>query len=462
MTQSYSTPILDNSEQQAGNGEVAPGSREKVLRRLRFLWNERRFVFLTTGVGLAAAVLVAFLLPSRYTAQGRLMPPDNASQSLGLGMLTEMSGRLGNFGGFAGDVLGVKTSGALFIGILDSATVQERLVDRFKLRQAYGKRLNVDARKELEENTGLSEDRRSGIITITVTDRSAQRASDLVKGYVEELDRLVSSLSTSSAHRERLFLEDRIKTVKQDLDAAAQRLGQFSSRNTAINLEAQGRVMLDIAANLQGQLTAAQAQLQGLRQIYADGNVRVREMKARIAELQRKFNELDGRGTSGNGKFSPSNAEGYPSIRDLPLLGVTYTDLYRQTKIEESIYQTLTQQYELAKVQEVKETPSVKVLDVANIPERRSFPPRLLIVSSGTMLSFVIASLWVLTRAEWQSVGPGDPRKTFVLEMLEDARADLHGTSRDGVLRSLLSRARRGPTVSHSSEVELGKKENSA
>src|SRR5579862_2558727 len=339
MTRTYSTsqlvdsdPLVESAD--AGRAEEGPAARERLLRKAHLLWEERGFLVRATGVGIAAGLLLAFLLPSRYTSFGRLMPPDNASQSPSLGMLAEMSGRVGNLGGFASDLLGVKSSGALFVGILSSTTVEDRLVDRFQLRHVYGKRLNVDARAQLEQNTGISEDRKSGIITIAVTDRSPERAAGLVKGYMEELDRLVSSLSTSSAHRERVFLEDRIKTVKQELDLASERFGQFSSKNTAIDIEAQGKAMLDIAANLQGQLTAAEAQLEGLKQIYADGNVRVREMKARIAELQRKFNELGARGTPGTAKISPSGAEAYPSIRDLPLLGVTYADLYRQAKIQ--------------------------------------------------------------------------------------------------------------------------------
>jgi hypothetical protein len=185
-------------------------------------------------------------------------------------------------------------------------------------------------------------------------------------------------------------------------------------------------------------------------------------MKARIAEVQRKFNALGGGQTLGSGKLIPTDDEGYPSIRELPLLGVTYADLYRKTKIEESVYETLTQQYELAKVQEVKETPSVKVLDPPNIPERRSFPPRFLIVVSGCALSLGIASLWVLTRAVWKAAGPANPSKTFVLRMLDDARADLSSAPLSGALQSLLLRTRRVPPTVSSSRVELRKKETSA
>src|SRR5207302_8053116 len=107
----------------------------------------------------------------------------------------------------AGDLLGVKSSGSLFIGVLRSQTAQDRLVEKFDLRRVYGKRLVIDARSKLDENTSISEDRKSGIISMSATDHSPQRAAALANAYVDELNSLVAQLSTSSAHRERVFLE---------------------------------------------------------------------------------------------------------------------------------------------------------------------------------------------------------------------------------------------------------------
>src|SRR4029077_7275965 len=105
---------------------------------------------------------------------------------------------------------------------------------------------------------------------------SPQRSSDIAQAYVEELNRTVAEVNTSAAHRERIFLEERLKTVKQDLDSAAKDFSEFASKNVAINIKEQGRTMVQAAAVLQGQLIAAQSEAEGLRQIYSDENVRVR------------------------------------------------------------------------------------------------------------------------------------------------------------------------------------------
>jgi uncharacterized protein involved in exopolysaccharide biosynthesis len=346
-------------------------------------------------------------------------------------MLAAMASRSGSVGisGLAGDLLGVKSSGALFVGVLGSQSVQDRLIEQFNLQNVYRSSKIEDARRSLAGRTDISEDRKSGIISIGVTDHDPKRAAAMAQAYVTELDRLVAQVGTSSARRERIFLEGRLEKVKGDLNVAAKNFSEFASKNTAIDIPAQGKAMVEAAAVLQGQLIAAQAELSGLRQIYTGNNVRVRAAEARAAELQKKLNEIGGANTPGN----PDQANSlYPSIRKLPILGVTYADLYRQTKIQETVYELLTQQYELAKVQEAKEIPTVKVLDPAIVPTKKSYPPRTVIVVLGTMLGLVLAMTWVLGKTRWDAVDATDPRKVFALEVYTTMRASIPTLSRNG------------------------------
>jgi capsule polysaccharide export protein KpsE/RkpR len=388
---------------------------------MRVLWSERRFLARAVLAGLAVGLLLAAYLKNQYQASTQLMPPDNQSSS-GMAMLAAMNARTGSgLGAVAGDLLGVKSSGALFVGILRSHTVAERLIQRFNLKQVYRTALDEGARGKLSVNTSIAEDRKSGIITISVTDQDPKRAATIAQAYVEELNQLVAELSTSAAHRERVFLEGRLGAVKQDLDEASQKFSQFASKNGAIDIKDQGHAMVDAASRLQGELIAADSQLKGLEEIYTQDNVRVRAVQARISELQRQLDKLGGKGTED--LTAGSRDSGYPSIRELPLLGVTYSDLYRRTRIEEAVYETLTQQYELAKVQEAKETPSVKVLDPARVPERKSYPPRLQILLLCMLVGLAVSAMWVFARKRWHEVAADDPRKVLATEVLQAANA---------------------------------------
>jgi capsule polysaccharide export protein KpsE/RkpR len=402
----------------------------QLLPHLQTLWAQRKFLIRATVVAFAASALIAILIPNRYHAVTRLMPPDGQSAA-GMGLLAALSGKggMGAFGGMAGDLLGVKSSGALFVGVVGSQTVQDRLIEEFNLKSLYGASKIEDARKELGERTDVSEDRKSGIITIGVTDRSAERSAKIAQAYVEELDRLVAQVSTSSARRERIFLEERLKTVKAEMDTAAKNFSEFASKNTAIDIPAQGKAMVEAAASLQGRLIAAQSELSGLQQIYTANNVRVRAAAARVNELQKKLNELGGDDGQGNAKESSAL---YPSIRKLPVLGVTYADLFLKSKIQATVFELLTEQFEMAKVQEAKEIPSVKVLDAAVVPTKKSYPPRTYFTLFGTLLGAAVAITWILAKNRWDSIHASSPGKMFANEVFATVYTSLPRFSRNG------------------------------
>ncbi|HUJ93587.1 MAG TPA: Wzz/FepE/Etk N-terminal domain-containing protein [Candidatus Bathyarchaeia archaeon] len=446
-----------------GNGvsepQEFPGGAERQAQILRLLWSRRPLLVRTSAIALLTSTLVAFLIPRSYTSTAQLMPPDTQSAS-GMAMMAAMAAK-GSSGlaGIAGDLLGLKSSGALFIGVLRSQTAQDRLIQQFDLQRVYalyGKKLLVDARARLDENTAISEDRKSGIISISVTDHDPQRAAALANAYVDGLNSLVAQLSTSAAHRERVFLEERLKVAKLDLDDAANQLALFSSKNNTLDIQTEGKAMLDAAGTLAGQLIAAQSELEGLRQIYTDNNSRVRALSARVGELRKQLEKLGGSqeaGTAGrpaNGAVSAGadpptapqapdvTASGrignmpFPTIRNLPLLGAKYGDYYRRAKIQETVFELLTEQYELAKVEEAKETPSVKVLDPGRVPERKSFPPRLLIIFLGTGLACACSVVWVLAVKSWEQADPNDPRKILAREVTATLKAHAPWTSQNG------------------------------
>ena len=190
--------ISENAEISTAADPVACDVRMPELFELTLhsaaalIWRERRFIGRAVLWGIVAAIILAFVLPVKYDSTTRLMPPD--SHSMSNIALSAIMGRSGSdsIGAYAGDLLGMKSSGALFIGVLQSRTVEDRLISRFDLRAVYKQRLWEDARKKLEENTKIAEDRKSGILTITVTDRSAPRAAAMASADVDELGRLTT------------------------------------------------------------------------------------------------------------------------------------------------------------------------------------------------------------------------------------------------------------------------------
>jgi uncharacterized protein involved in exopolysaccharide biosynthesis len=323
-----------------------------------------------------------------------------------LGALTAKGGDI--LGTAAGDALGLRTPGATIVGVLNSRTVQDDLINQFDLRGVYSVGGYDEARKILQQRTDVAEDKKSGIIMISVQDRDAQRSARLARAYIDDLNVRIEQLSTSAARREREFLEARLQTIKQQLDDSTLQLSKFSSRNMTFDPQIQGKAMIEAGASLQGQLIAAETELSGLEQVYGPENSRVKAASARAGELRSKLRSMSGVGDT------KSAGQLYPSLEQLPLLGNTYYDLARQAKINETVYEVLTRQYELAKVQEAKEVPSIRVLDEPVVPERKIFPPRLLIVILGTLMTLLLGILWYIGAAVVAGLEHDDPRRALL------------------------------------------------
>jgi capsule polysaccharide export protein KpsE/RkpR len=396
--------------------------------RAMLLWKHRRRLARVTAISFIVSLGIAFVIPKRYKSVASIMPPDQQSSgAMMLAALASHSGSLGGLGSLAGNLLGGHTTSALFVNLLHSSTVSGLLIDRFNLQHVYHKRYRIDAAKHLAHLTSIKDDKKSGVITIEVEDENPVRARDLAQGYLDELNKLVTRTNTSAAHRERVFIERRLHSVQADLERAQLKLSEFSSRTSTVDIKEQTRAMVDAGARVQGELLVEQSGLQSLRQIYGDDNVRVRETEARIASLQRELEKMTGSSApliaaaAGEGSATSGaddKGELYPPLRQLPRLAVPYADLYRQVRVQETVYELLTQQYEMARIEEAKDVPVVSVIDAPGVPEKKSFPHRLLLTLALTFLCFATTAALILLRDHWSKVDPRDPRKMLAAEVL--------------------------------------------
>jgi uncharacterized protein involved in exopolysaccharide biosynthesis len=410
--------------------------------RATLLWKYRRTLVRVTAVALVVSLGIAFVIPKRYKAVTSIMPPDQqGSGAMLLAALAGRSGGLGSLGSLAGSLFSGHPTAALYENLLESGTVSSHLIDRFHLQQVYHTRYRFSTAKHLARLTTITDDKKSGVITITVQDTDPVRARDLAQGYLDELNNLLTRTSTSSAHQERIFIESRLHSVGTDLEQAQLALGEFSSKNSTIDIREQTRGLVDAGARVQGELLVEQAGLQSLRQIYGDGNMRVRETEARIASLQRDLQKMTGSSAplassdAGVDHATPDakdNGELYPPLRQLPRLAVPYADLYRRVRVQETVFELLTQQYEMARIEEAKDVPAVTVIDPPGVPEKKSFPPRLLLTLLLTFLSFAAAATLILVRERWLRVDPGDPRKRLAVEVLSVLRKRIRSVAAPG------------------------------
>jgi len=412
------------------------------------LWDHRRVLARITGVALVVSAIIAFILPKQYESVARLMPPDQQGSG-SAALLAAVAGRalggLGGLGSLAGGLLGGgKTSTSLYIDLLHSRTVSDHIIDRFDLQHVYHKRYRIDTVKYLKRHTTVVDDKKSGVITLTFTDTDPERARAIAQAYLEELNKTLTTSSTSSARREREFIEKRLITVKAQLHEAEEALSQFSSVNTTLDIKEQTHAMVDAAAKLQAELIVGQSELDSLAQIYGDENVRVRATRARVASLQHQLAKLSGSsaalpsdtGASDlNNSGSEANSSLYPSLRQLPRLAVPYAALYRNVRVQETVFELLSQQYEMARIEEAKDTPVVNVFDPPLVAEKKSFPPRLIVILVLTTLAYLTACFVVVALHHWSQVSEADPRRLLAAQIEASFRSRLQLIKQQGAYR---------------------------
>jgi capsule polysaccharide export protein KpsE/RkpR len=392
------------------------------------LWAKRRTLALTAAVCFVVALAIAFVLPKRYDSSARIMPPGNSMG--GFAMLAALAGRgnsgLSGLSSLAGGLLGGGGNTALFVDLLRSGTVTGHLIDRFDLMTIYHKRYRADAAKALARRTSIVDDKKSGIITLTVSDTDPTRARDIAQAYLDELNLLVNSTTTSSAHQERVFIEKRLELARKNLATAQQRFSDFSSTRGAVDIKEQTRAIVEGAARLQSELTVEESSLQALRKTYGDGNIRIRSTEARIGYLRSELAKLGGTSSllpsaddksTSAGNAEPGKDEVYPPLRQLPRLAVPYADLYREVRVQETLYELLTQQDEMARIQEAKDVPVISIIDRPGVPEKKAFPPRLLLAVVLTLLVSGLQALMLIAQQRWSSIPAQDPMRLLFAQI---------------------------------------------
>jgi capsule polysaccharide export protein KpsE/RkpR len=415
-TQTYTPAAEASTVIQAASPEIAPN----WLRNLRVLWQARALLGRITGIAFVVSLAIAFLIPKMYISQARIMPPEMSDSNSTL--LAALAGRaFGSdaLGGLALGLMGGRNNGALFVDLLQSGTVSSRIIDRFQLQSVYRKRYRVDTAKVLARRTRITQDKKSGVLTVSVRDTDPARARDMTQAYLDELNILVNRTSSSSARQERIFIEKRLAEVKDKLMQAQNALSEFSSSHAAIDLKEQARATVESEAKVQGELIAAQGELESLRQVYGDANVRVRASEARIASLRSELAKIGGSpAIPAATSTSDANATtSYLPLRQVPRLAVPFANLYREVHVQETVYDFLTQQYEIARLQEAKDIPVVRIIDAPGIPEKKSFPPRTIFTFASTLVIFFLACSVLLVRHQWLQLDPQDPRRAFALEV---------------------------------------------
>ncbi|HEY3352966.1 MAG TPA: GNVR domain-containing protein [Polyangia bacterium] len=352
------------------------------------------------------AVVISLLLPLQYTASVQMLPsrPNSAGKASAL---------LGSVGqGLPLDLLGMGGGGdaGLLVGLLQSRTVADETIAKFDLGRVYQARTPDEARLAFAAHVKVGTDRKTGIVTLAVEDRVPARARDVANAMAEAVNRLNNQLEMGRAGQERRFLEKRLEEVKRDLAAAEIGFRDYKARHGVVEITEQTKATVRAVASLRGEIMSREVSLGYLQSFGGADEQNTARVRREVAALRRQVSELE-QPTS-----SPAGGVQHvlKPVGDLPQLGLDYLRLYRDLKIQETLYELLMKQHEMAKINEVRDTANAQVIDSAVLPTKKSGPKRGQLTMAGMLLGLMVALVvaWIrdnvqqdpTQRARWEEL----------------------------------------------------------
>jgi uncharacterized protein involved in exopolysaccharide biosynthesis len=347
-------------------------------------------------VGLSA-LGISFLVPPTFTARAVMMPPQQQQSSAAAALQS-----LGALAGIAGGAAGIKSPADQYVALMQTTTVEDRLIDQFKLMEVYEAKFKADARKALETNTRISAGKKDGMITIEFDDKDPQRAAAVANAYIDELRRVTSVLAMTEAQQRRLFFEKQLEQTKTRF-TAAQRALQGAGINEG-SIRAEPKAAAEAYARLRAEATAVEVRLQAMRGYLTEAAPEFKQAQNQLAALRTQL-----------ARAEASNAAAADG---------DYINKFREFKYQETLYDLFARQYELAKVDESREGALIQVVDPATPPERKSKPKKAMIAVVATLAAGFALLLWV-----------------FVRHALRNARQDAASAQKLGMLSAALRRS---------------------
>jgi len=363
-----------------------------LLDVMVLLVEHKRFILRFVASAVVIAIIIALLLPVRYEAKVVLLPPPAQSSSIASALLGQLGGlgSLGSLSAIAGGI-GMKSSTEMYVSLLTSRTVEDATIRRFGLMAEYRQKRLSDTRKEFERRTTVVAGSKDGLIRITLEDRDPKRAAELANGYVDEFRKLSATLAITEAARRRLFFQQQLQPAKDNLVAAEEAMRKTQQSTGVLQIDSQARALIESSAVLRAQVVAKQVQIQSMRSFATEDNPDLMLAKQQLAALQSQLQQLAGsqQDTGSDIVLSKGRVTGS---------GMEYIRRYRDLKYNETVFELLSKELEIAKLDEAREGEIVQVVDPAIPPDKKSSPHRTLIVIGMTILSFFVAVFWIIMR----------------------------------------------------------------
>jgi tyrosine-protein kinase Etk/Wzc len=381
-----------------------------LLDYLIVLAKRKSFIIkVTLGFAVITAV-ISLLMSPIYKAETKILPPTNGGSAIAAQLMNQL-GQLGAIAGIGGGSINGKTPNDLYVGLLKSRTVLDKMIDRFDLMKLYRTNYRQNARgRLLDDVLAVRDDRKSGIITINVEDKDPKRAAEMANAFVEELQKLNTGLAITEASQRRLYFEEQLKGAKVSLTQAEEGMKSFQEKTGALNMESQAKAVIEGIGMLRAQIAAKEVELKVMRTYSTPQNPDLQRVEETLKGLRVELAKMEGRGGKGHDPFMPTGR--------MAEIGTDYAKQLRDLKFNEVLYGLLLQQFEAAKLDEAKNATIIQVIDKAVPPEKKVKPKRAMMVLLAGIIGFFLSvfAAFIMEYRERANANPEDRERFDTLK----------------------------------------------
>lgn len=385
---------------------------------------KRKWLILGGTVGIALLVgIIVFILPNKYEATARFLPPQDTSSTIATAMLSQ----LGGLSSIAGSALGLKSPNELYIGLLNSRTVLDKVIDRFGLMKRYNKNwifpfYREDAREKLVEDVlTVTNDDKSGLVTVSIEDKDPRIAADMANAFLEELKLVCKGLAITEAAQRRLFYDEQLKDIKENLAKAEEKMRSFQEKTGVLQVDEQAQAVIQGNAALRAQIAAKEVEIRVLKTFSTGQNPDLQKAMELLRGLKAQLAKIEVKTGEGPDPLMPTGR--------MPSVGLQYVRNMRDLKFNEALYELLMKQYELAKMDEARDATVIQVVDKAVVPEKSEKPKRILLTAAAAFAAFFLSVVvaFILEFKEKASTYPGNRERIELLRRYARLRKEKEG-----------------------------------
>lgn len=356
----------------------------------KLLLRRKRLILLCTAGAVVISALVSLVVPQWFKARASILPPESGVEQQDIVSIMR-------YAGYRSAAIPALTSPSdIYAAVLGSTRVTDAVIDSLGLIKTYRKKSREETRQTVWYGLRVSVSPQ-GLILVDYEDRDPARAAAVANAFVAELDRFYSQTRITTAKKVRQLIQQQLSQTEQELQAAQAALKTFKERTGAVMIPEQTSASIQTAAQIYGKIAELEVSLERIRQFATDKSPEVIDTRAQIRALERKLAEM-GYTSVDEGAQNDAGVTLFPRFNAAPSLEEQLTDLVMAVEIKTSVYKVLSQQYEEARIQEARDTPTIQVLDWAQRPHIRSKPKRKIIVGISAVAGFFLSSLWVIYR----------------------------------------------------------------